>query len=94
MYGGTQPHHQLELMRQSLLGLLAAVPLALLASQGSAQANPWSYYEYSSPYSSFSMLNGPGGYSGYGFATPTMGMYSDNYGTTTCMAVGSSIMCF
>jgi hypothetical protein len=81
-------------MRKSLLGLLLATPLTLLGSVGAAQAYPWSYYEYNSPYSSFSMINGPGGYSGMGFGTSTMGMYSDNYGTTTCVAVGQSVMCF
>lgn len=80
-------------MRTTLLALIAA-PLAVLASSGSAQAYPWSYYEYNSPSSSFSMLNGPYGYSGYGFGTSTMGMYTDNYGTTTCTAIGHSVMCF
>jgi hypothetical protein len=81
-------------MRKSLLGLLLATPLTLLGSVGVAQAYPWSYYEYNSPDSSFSMINGPGGYSGMGFGTSTVGMYSDNYGTTTCVAVGQSVMCF
>ena len=81
-------------MRRLLLGLALATPLALLASAGAANASPWSYYGYNSPYSSLSMVNGPGGYSGFGFGTSTMGMYSDNYGTTTCMAVGSNVMCF
>ena len=81
-------------MRQTLLGLLIASPIALFANLGSAKASPWSYYGYSSPYSSYSMISGPGGYSGFGFGTSSMGMYTDNYGTTTCMAVGSSVMCF
>ena len=81
-------------MRKALLGLLAAAPLAVLSNTGAAQAYPWSYYETSTPTSSFSMINGPGGYSGVGFGTSTMGMYTDNYGTTTCMAVGYSVMCF
>ena len=80
-------------MRTTLLALFAA-PLALLACSGAAQAYPWSYYGYSSPYSSFSMVNGPDGYSGYGFGTGNMGMYTDNYGTTTCTAVGNAVMCF
>ena len=81
-------------MRRLLLALLAAVPLAALGSAPAAQAYPWSYYGYSSPSSSYYMLNGPGGYSGYGWGTRNMSTYSDNYGTTTCMAMGSSIMCF
>ncbi|MEI6031377.1 MAG: hypothetical protein WCQ20_09465 [Synechococcaceae cyanobacterium ELA739] len=81
-------------MRKSLLGLLAAAPLALLSTTGMAQASPWSYYGYSSPSSSYMTINGPGGYSGYGFGSGNMGMYSDNYGTTTCMSTGYSIMCF
>jgi len=81
-------------MRKALLGLLAATPIALFAGTGAAEASPWSYYGYSSPYSSFSMVNGPGGYSGYGFGSGNIGMYTDNYGTTTCMAMGSSVMCF
>jgi hypothetical protein len=81
-------------MRQLLLGFFLATPLALLGNGGAAQASPWSYYGYSSPDSSFSMINGPGGYSGVGFGTSTMGIYTDNYGTTTCMAVGYSVMCF
>lgn len=80
-------------MRKALFGLIAA-PLAALSISTPANAYPWSYYGYSSPYSSYSMISGPGGYSGYGFGTSTMGMYSDNYGTTTCMAVGNSVMCF
>ena len=40
------------------------------------------------------MVNGPGGYSGYGFGSGNMGMYSDNYGTTTCVSAGYSVMCF
>lgn len=80
-------------MRTALLGLIAA-PLALVGASMPASAYPFSYYGYSSPYSSYYMLNGPGGYSGYGFGMGNMGMYTDNYGTTTCMAVGNSISCF
>jgi len=80
-------------MRKALLALITA-PLAAVSISAPANAYPWSYYGYSSPYSSYSMISGPGGYSGYGFGTSNMGMYSDNYGTTTCMAVGYSVMCF
>ena len=80
-------------MRTAILGLLAA-PVALMAASAPASAYPFSSYSYSSPYSSYMMLNGPGGYSGFGYGTRNFGMYSDNYGTTTCMAVGNSVMCF
>lgn len=81
-------------MRKALLSVLAAAPIALLGLGSAAQASPWSYYGYSSPYSSTMMINGPGGYSGYGWGMGNVGSYSDNYGTTTCMATGYSVMCF
>jgi len=83
-----------SIMRKTVLALLAAMPVALFAGTGAAQAYPWSYYGYSSPSSSYMMVNGPGGYSGYGFGSGNMGMYSDNYGTTTCLSTGYSVMCF
>jgi len=81
-------------MRKALLGLVAATPLAFFAAGTPAQAYPWSYYGYSSPYSSYSMLSGPGGYSGFGYATGNVGMYADNDGTTMCLSTGNGVMCF
>jgi hypothetical protein len=81
-------------MRKIILCAFAAIPLAILGGAGQAKAYPWTYYGYSSPYSSYSMVSGPGGYSGMGFGGPNWGMYSDNYGTTTCLSTGSSLMCF
>jgi len=73
---------------------LLLAPLALLASAPKAHAYPWSYYGYSSPYSSYYTISGPGGYSGFGYGSGNIGMYSDNFGTTTCFAIGNSISCF
>ena len=81
-------------MRKALLAFLAAAPLSLLGAATPAHADSWNYYGYSTPYSNTMLVNGPGGYSGYGWGMGNMGMYSDNYGTTTCMAVGNSVMCF
>jgi len=81
-------------MRKALLGLLTATPLTLFTTTAPAQASPWGYYGYSSPYNSYSMITGPGGYSGFGYATGNVGMYSDNYGTTMCVATGYGVMCF
>lgn len=77
-----------------ILALIAATPLALLAGNNAAQAYPLSYYGYESPSSSYLMVNGPDGYSGLGFGGRNWGMYSDNYGSTTCVSTGFSVMCF
>ena len=80
-------------MRAALLGLFAA-PFAVLGGSISADASPFLYYSSSTPHSSYSLMSGPGGYSGFGYATRNIGMYSDNYGTTTCARIGGSVMCF
>ena len=88
-----KPHHQLRNMRSALLGLIAG-PLAVIGASVPANASPFWYYSSNTPYSSYSLMSGPGGYSGFGYATGNIGMYSDNYGTTTCARIGGSIMCF
>ena len=88
-----RPLYQLRTMRAALLGLIAA-PLAVIGASVPANASPFWYYSSSSPYSSYSLMSGPGGYSGFGYGTGNVGMYSDNYGTTTCARIGGSIMCF
>ena len=93
VYRRPQPPQSTQTMRTGMLSLLAA-PLALMGASAPASAYPFSSYSYSSPYSSYMRLNGPGGYSGFGYGTRNFGMFSDNYGTTTCMAVGNSVMCF
>jgi hypothetical protein len=81
-------------MRTRILALIAATPLALLAGSNAAQAYPMSYYGYESPSSSYLMVDGPGGYSGMGFGGRNWGMYSDSYGSTTCVSSGNVVMCF
>ena len=93
MSGALSPPPALT-VRKALLGLLAATPLTLFTSVSPAKASPWSYYGYSSPASSYSVISGPGGYAGFGYATGTVGMYSDNYGTTMCVSTGYGVMCF
>ena len=82
-------------MRAVLASVLIAGPLFLLS--GAAKAYPWSYSSYSSPTMSNYSVSGPG-YSGSGYAMP-MGRnggyatYSDNYGTTSCYAIGNYVSC-
>jgi hypothetical protein len=84
-------------MKRLLLAIAFAGPLATFAAPASAY--PWSYSGYSSPGFSNYSIYGPGGYSGTGYAMPlggngAMATYSDNYGTTSCYAIGNFINCY
>lgn len=84
-------------MKNLILAIAFAAPLAVLAKPASAY--PWSYSGYSSPGLSNYSIYGPSGYSGTGYAIPlggngAMATYSDNYGTSTCYVIGNFINCF
>ena len=82
-------------MRALLASIMITGPLLLFS--GAAKAYPCSYSSYSSPTMSNYSVIGPG-YSGYGYAM-SMGRnggyatYSDNYGTTSCYAIGGFVSC-
>ena len=83
-------------MKKLLPAIAFAAPLAALTTPASAY--PWSYSGYSSPQFSNYCINGSGSYSGNGYVLPLDGngakaIYKDNYGTTSCYAIGSFISC-
>lgn len=84
-------------MKKLLLAIAFAAPLTAIATPASAY--PWSYTGYSSPQFSNYNINGPGGYSGNGYAVPlgrngAMATYTDDYGTTSCYAIGNFVSCY
>jgi hypothetical protein len=84
-------------MKKLLLAIAFSAPLAAVTTPASAY--PWSYSGYSSPQLSYYSINGPGGYSGNGYAVPlggngAMATYTDSDGSTSCYAIGNFISCY
>ena len=91
MYGG-EPPLKVKPMKKALLGLVA-LPIALIGGTESAMAyglGNWNSYYYPNSYT----INGPGNYSGRYSRIGGFHTYSNNYGSTTCSAIGSYINCW
>jgi len=91
MYGG-EPPLKVKPMKKALLGLVA-LPIALIGGTESAMAyglGNWNSYYYPNSYT----INGPGNYYGRYNRMGMFHTYSDNYGSTTCSAIGSYITCY
>jgi len=85
---GGKPPLFTQVMRKTLLGLIA-LPIALISGTNSAMAYGYGY----TPYSQYS-ISAPGGYYGTYNQMGGYHTYTDNYGSTTCSAMGNYINCW
>ena len=77
-------------MKKTLLGLVA-LPMALMGVSDNAMAYGYGSYSY---FPNSYSINGPEGYSGRYNRLGNFHTYSDNYGSTTCSAIGTFINCY